>query len=46
MIFSNLLRLLITFLSFPSNLRREKLNENQINLIKDLKFKTDQLIKS
>ena len=29
-IFSNLIRLLITFLSFPSNLRKEKLTDNQL----------------
>ena len=46
MIFSNLLRHLITFLSFPSNLRKEKLSENQKKLIKDLKIKTTKLIKS
>ena len=46
MIFSNLFRFLITFLSFPSNLRREKLSYTQIELIEDLKVKTIKLIKS
>ena len=46
MIFSNLFRFIITFLSFPSNLRREKLSYTQIELIEDLKIKTIDLIKS
>ncbi len=45
-VFSNLLRLLITFLSFPNNLRREKLTHEQKELIKELKIKTDALISS
>ena len=45
-VFSNLFRFLITFLSFPNNLRREKLTKNQKLLIKDLKNKSDYLISS
>ena len=44
--FSNLLRLLTTFLSFPSNLRREKLSEKQKKLINNLQIKTVELIKT
>ncbi len=44
--FSNLLRLLSTFLSFPSNLRREKLSEKQKKLISNLQIKTVELIKN
>ena len=43
---SNLLRLFITFLSFPNNLRKEKLNNTQKLLIKELKIKADNLINS
>ncbi len=46
MIFSNIARLLITFLSFPRNLKRENLNDDQRKLIKNLKIKTVDLIKS
>ena len=38
MIFSSLLRYLITFLSFPYNLKREKLSDKQKKLIEDLKI--------
>ena len=44
--FSDLFRFLITFLSFPNNLRREKLTNNQKELIKELQIKIDALIKS
>ena len=40
MIFNNLLRYLITFLSFPYNLKREKLSDKQKKLIEDLKIKS------
>ena len=44
--FSDLLRFLITFLSFPSNLRREKLTNNQKELIRELQIKIGTLIRS
>ena len=40
MIFSSLLRYLITFLSFPYNLKREKLSDKQKKLIEDLKVRS------
>ena len=36
---SNIFRYFLTFLSFPYNLKNEKLNKNQIRLIKELKEK-------
>ena len=46
MILSNALRYFLTFLSFPSNLKSEKLSEVQKTLIKDLKAKSEYLINS
>ena len=45
-LFSNFIRYLITFLSFPENFRKEKLTDNQKELIKELKIKAELLIKS
>jgi len=43
MIFSNLFRYLITFLSFPYNLKREKLSDEQKKLIEDLKIRSVEI---
>ena len=43
---SDLIRFLITFLSFPSNLKKEKLTDTQRQLIEELQIKAKLLIKS
>ena len=40
---SNIIRFLLTFLSFPHNLTREKLTKNQLDLIKSMKQKLSQI---
>ena len=44
--FNDFLRFLLTFLSFPQNLRKEVLTDKQKNLIKQLELNADLLIKS
>ena len=43
---NDFLRLLLTFLSFPNNLDKEILTNNQKNLVEDLKLKVDLLIQN
>ncbi len=45
-ILNNSIRFLITYLSYPHNIKKEILSENQKDLIKQLKIKADELIKS